>query len=145
MKRSIASFPHICLQNLFGICGKKKKFELMHKLVTDFFFLNFLTLIMPLCLFHWMSSWKKEGKKIHNPLTKAQWKWSQFERETPIFKIRPVAWTETMLTTGPRFFLKGILSFCLSKGCKVIDCQTLRMLQLSGTQSWATSVLYEVG
>ena len=31
------------------------------------------------------------GKKIHNPLTKAQWKWSQFERETPTFKIRPVA------------------------------------------------------
>ena len=35
-----------------------------------------------------------------------------------------------MLTTGSRYFQRGAVSLCRSKNCKVMVCQTLRMIKI---------------
>ena len=41
-----------------------------------------------------------------------------------------------------RSFKRGTVSLCRSKGCKVVDCQTLRMISLSRTRTRAALVWF---
>ena len=79
---------------------------------------------------------------IHNLIKQVLLKWGNFDGAKPILKLLPVSWSYSISLWRFRYFYNwDAISFCRSKGCTVVVCQTLRLILLSGTGTWPVRTL----
>ena len=98
--------------------------------LSDYFFPYFTFLRLIKIQTFMLSNWKENGNerraKFYKRLLNKPYI-SNFERAKSIFKMLPVSWAESMLTSGSRPFQRGTEDLYMSKGFKVTSSQRWRL------------------